>query len=175
MRGETRTRLTRKHPIAKNVLLGHRKVRFHFGLRNVGVGTHVLRCTGMATARTVGGFEVESVHHPAVVCGVEGDVRVVDIERRGQQRLLKVDVTPAGIEAGRYRIGTGQSVEKIVDRAVLLKDDDDVLDFATAKQPSARRAACGRYGDAIGCGSRQRRRRDALGSAALARRLGAAR
>src|SRR5579863_718147 len=130
-----------KHFVGEDVLLRHCEIRLGFGLRNV----CVLGCsvgTAWAALRTSARYLllIEAVHFALgprkaalTVAGLEIRLRaVLHVPRRFERNRNQRDfLTGAGV-AVRLRVGSWIALEQVIERAVLLNDDDDVLDFIGA-------------------------------------------
>ena len=75
-------------------------------------------------------LEVEAVESAAVVGLLIAAEPVQDVVRRRQRDRLQLHEVALVVETRRGRVRTRITLEEIVDRAVFLDDDDDVLDRA---------------------------------------------
>src|SRR6202042_2977614 len=127
----------RVHLVRQNVLPGDREVRLRLLVRNVGVlrlGVGTLR-RAMSAAHVL---QVEAVHSaigareaPRAVARLEERGRtVIDIPRRREPDRFEPDLSFRAVVAIGYGLGAWVTVKEVVERAVLLNDDDDVLDLA---------------------------------------------
>src|ERR1700716_350061 len=73
---------------------------------------------------------IEAIHRAAVVFGRESRVAMVEIIRSSKRDGLESNRAAGGILSTRHRVSAWESVKEIVDGAVFLKDDDDVLNPA---------------------------------------------
>ena len=130
MRDEARVQVRCEHAIADDELLAHRKVRAGLALRDERVGCGTAGNAALA---------IEPVHASAVVVGVVvGKRMAVAAGRRERQRVQRHRLT-VGAQAAACRIGVRKPVEEVVEAAVLLHDDDDVLNLSRAWNRERRR------------------------------------
>ena len=117
---KTGPRVRLKHVIGQGPALGHRPVRFDLRARDVGVGER-RRLTRRSR------HLIPAVHASVVVLLHERSVLVIDVGREVQ--IDRLERHPARVAESRgSAIRARKTLEEIIERAVLLNDDDHVLD-----------------------------------------------
>jgi len=128
MRRKARALIRLKEAIGKRVARRHFEVWRDFVMRDVAVCSHRGRRAYLAqtTARP---HVVKAVELAVRALGHERAVLVADVVRSGQRSGSQHDRLALGVLAATHGVGTAQPVEQVVNRAIFLKDHDDVLDL----------------------------------------------
>ena len=138
MRDEAaRVEVRRVHLIGQHVLLAHVEVWLRLGVRDVAVLRVRIRAR-VASTTAAHPFLIESVHlaigtgeTPRAVAGLEERGRaVIEIPCGLEPDRLERDLLIGRVVAILRGFCAGKTVEQVIEGAVLLNDDDDVLDLA---------------------------------------------
>ena len=122
MRGETAAGFRREHMVGQDVVFGHRPIRLYLSRIDVLIRAFL-------TVHVVRVNFVPAVHFAVVVIDRERDVAVVQGIRTLKIALRQWNRRTVAHESLGDRICTRKVLEQVVDGAVLLHHDDDVLDM----------------------------------------------
>ncbi len=128
----------RVHLVGQNVVFAQVKVWLGFGMRHVAVRRVGVGATRLVPVPAAPVLVIETVHlavgpgkAAGPVTGRDKIAKVVqDVPGRLEPDRLQGNLLPAGVVAVRLSFRAGKAVEQIVEAAILLNDDDDVLDLA---------------------------------------------
>src|SRR5262249_35013507 len=132
----------RKHAVGQHVLFGHFEVGFGLCVRDVGVLRVRDRAARIELMPATDVLVGESVHpavragktSPTVAVGKKGTRAVVEIPARFETDRLQRDLLAAIVTSEARGVRSGIAIEKIIEAAVLLDDDDDVLNLAGTRR-----------------------------------------
>ena len=143
MCGETSAALRLKHMVGKHVLLRNIPVRLNLSVLDVLIRTRFR----LAGARTAEAFEFESIHFSAVVVAQISIPGMAEIARLRKVCGVQLDRSATRADAGCGSVGPREGCEEIVEAAVLLNDQNDVLDMrgACAGQRGGENARAGAH------------------------------
>ena len=130
MRAPTGVDLRCEHAIRQDALLRQCEVGSGLTLLDVGVG-------GVRRRRAIREpDQVEAVHLAAVELGQEIDLVVVGIVAGEDPGRLELHGRARAGHAARRRVGAGIAVEEVIEAAILLNDEDHVLETAGSSEGS---------------------------------------
>ena len=130
---ETWSLVRLEHAVAERVLSRHLEIGLGLRPRHEGIGA-------VPTQRTFGALpavrshEIESVELPVGIFGQVCAVRVRYVVGRLERFALQRYAPAVRVSSGAHRVGAGKAVKEVVGRAVLLNDDDDVLDSGALRR-----------------------------------------
>ena len=131
MGGEASAALRLKHVVDKHVLLRNIPVRLYLRVLDVLIRTR----SRLACAVAAEAFQFESIHFSAVVVAHVSLPGMAEIAGLREVCGAQLDRSAMRAQAGRGSVGPREGCEEIVEAAVLLDDQDDVLDVRGTRAP----------------------------------------
>ena len=117
MRWVARTGIRLEHAVPEHILSGHGPVGLNLRFWNVRVGQRRRRKLALS----------EAVHRAIIHVLYPAQVAVIEIAAIAERNRLERDFYPVA-QAGLRRIRTGKAVEQVIEGAVFLHDDHNVID-----------------------------------------------